>query len=294
MIKMVNIDVDGTLLNSKGELTENIKQSFRKAKEKGVEIVITTGRPTKSSITISEESGASKYVIAGNGALIYDREKEEVIFNNYFTQEKILEIINICEENSIFYNVYTEEEILARTLEYNILFYHKENVYKEPEKRSDINIVHNIRDYIISNNIQNFLKITICDKSKVVFNNIKQKLEKVNDIEVLDTAWMSRKIIKDGTQELAIEYYYTEISPQNGNKWTAVNKLAELLSINNEEIMTIGDNMNDLLMIEKAGFGVAMGNSAPSLKEVAKFVTEDNENDGVALAINKYVLEVDN
>ena len=96
---------------------------------------------------------------------------------------------------------------------------------------------------------------------------------------------MTRKIIKAGTEEVSLEYYYTEITSENVDKWNAIEWLADKLDIRREEIMAIGDNVNDKLMIENAGMGVAMGNSAPCIKEIADKVVASNNEDGVAEAV---------
>lgn len=100
---------------------------------------------------------------------------------------------------------------------------------------------------------------------------------------------MSRKIIKTGSTEIKVEYFYTEVTAENTDKWNAIKFLAKELGIENKEVLTIGDNINDKTMIENAGLGIAMGNSNPSIKEVADCVVNDNDSSGVAQAINKFV-----
>ena len=146
--------------------------------------------------------------------------EEKPLWKGFLDIETVFKVINICRENSIYYNIYTEEEILAEKLQYNLLFYHKDNMYKEKEKRTNITIVNDIKEYIIRNNIKDFLKITICDKSEIVFNNILTQLKKLEKIEVLDAGFMTRKVIKNGTSNVEISYHYTEISAENINKWT--------------------------------------------------------------------------
>ena len=157
--------------------------------------------------------------------MLYDVEEEKPLWKGFLDREKVFEIISICEANSIYYNIYTEEEILTEKLQYNLLFYHKENTFKEKDKRTHINIVDSIRDYIIRNNITDFLKITV---------------------------------------------------------------LSDILKISKDEIMAIGDNVNDIKMIEEAGIGVAMDNAWDDIKEKADYVTKSNEEDGVAYAIEKF------
>ena len=134
----------------------------------------------------------------------------------------------------------------------------------------------------------NFLKITVCDEDKSVFNAIIRKMRNVKDVEVLDVSHMARKVIKQGTEEVPVEYYYTEVSRSNVDKWNAIKFLAELLNIKQEEIMAIGDNINDKKMIENAGLGVAMGQSTPVITSIANEVTSSNNEDGVAEILQKY------
>ena len=289
MFKLVAIDLDGTMLNQYGIVTQKTKNSIKKAQENGIEIMIASGRPIDSVKTISKEIGSENYFISGNGSIIYDIKKDEIIYENVLKKQKALEIIKICEENSIFYNVYTEKEIIAKNLQYNVLYYHKENLTKSEEDKTHVNIVEDIYDYIEKTDSK-VLKVMICDKHQTIFNAIIRKLKEVDDIEVLEVSHMSRKIIRQGTEEIPIEYFYTEISAKNVDKWTALEFLKEKLQISSEEIVAIGDNVNDKKMIEKSGYGIAMGQSAPQIKEIADYVTDSNVDDGVANALDKLLL----
>ena len=289
MLKLVAIDLDGTMLNQYGIVTQKTKNSIKKAQENGIEIMIASGRPIDSVKTISKEIGSENYFISGNGSIIYDIKKDEIIYENVLKKQKALEIIKICEENSIFYNVYTEKEIIAKNLQYNVLYYHKENLTKSEEDKTHVNIVEDIYDYIEKTDSK-VLKVMICDKHQTIFNAIMRKLKEVDDIEVLEVSHMSRKIIRQGTEEIPIEYFYTEISAKNVDKWTALEFLKEKLQISSEEIVAIGDNVNDKKMIEKSGYGIAMGQSAPQIKEIADYITDSNVDDGVANALDKLLL----
>ncbi len=276
MYKLVAIDLDGTLLDSHGEICNENKEAIKKAISNGTIVVIASGRMPDSVRNIATEIGANKYTICGNGTLIYDLQKEEIIFNAFMQKEKVLKIINICEENSIYYNVYTQDSILAKTLNYNILYYHNENSKRPQEKRTNINIVDNVYKFIEENKDINILKITICDSDKAIFGGIIRKLKNISNIEVLEVEHMSRKSIMCGTQEIPIEYFYTEISNENVNKWTAIQVLMEKLNIKKEEVMAIGDNINDKEMIENAGLGVAMGASMLKANNIGDVFVKDN------------------
>lgn len=238
---------------------------------------------------LANEIGANKYTICGNGTLIYDLQNDEIIYDAFMEKQKVLKIIKLCEENSIYYNVYTEDDVLTKSLSYNALFYDKENSKKPMQKRTNINIVDNIYDYIEKRENLNILKMTICDSDKVIFNSIVRKLKMIPKVDVLDIEHMSRKIIKDGTNEVSIEYYYTEIAKKNTNKWSAIEYLINRLSIKREEVMAIGDNANDKEMVKNAGLGVAMGKSMLSVNKIGDVFVGDNNQDGVAEAINTYI-----
>ncbi len=290
MYKLMAIDLDGTLLNSFGEVSENTRIALKKAKEQGTEIVLSSGRPISSTESLAVELGVDNYLISGNGAAVYDIKEQKIIYDRFLSKEQVLNIAKLCEENSFFYNVYTEDEVIASSLNYNILFYHKENVKKIEEKRTHINVVQNIAEYIEQSGKEKFLKITVCDESRFIFNSIIKRLKAIEGIDVLEVEYMSRKKIKSGTDDIDIQYYYTEITNKNVNKWTAIEFLLDKLDIKREEVLAIGDNMNDIEMIQGAGLGVVMGNSNPKMKEIADEIVADNNSEGVLEALEKFVL----
>lgn len=290
MYKLIAVDLDGTLLNNYGVISEDTKCTIKKVIEKGIDVIIASGRPIDSIKAIAKEIGSENYFIAGNGSLIYDIKNDEIIYEKFLNKQKILEITRICEENSISYNIYTEETIIAKQLKYNVLYYYKENLKKEENKKTNITLVNDIIKYIKESDNNRFLKITICDENKTIFNSVMKKLKKVSDINVLDVGHISRKTIKQGTEDILIEYYYTEISLKDVNKWKAIEYLIDKLNINKNEVIAIGDNINDEEMLKNAGLGVAMGQSTPKIIELANDITDDNENEGVKKVIQKYCL----
>lgn len=290
MYKLVAIDLDGTLLNSYGEVSEKNTQMIRKAMEKGVEVVLASGRPIMSVKNLANEIGCNHYIICGNGAITYDVKQEQILYDRFLEKSKVLQIIRICEENSIFYNIYTKDTILTKYLNYNILFYHQENANKPEEKKTHIHMIQHIEEYIQNRKEEDYLKITICDNDKIIFGSIIRKLRTIRNVDVLDVAHMSRKVIKDGTEKVLMEYYYTEITSKNVDKWQAIEKLIQTLEIKKEEVVAIGDNRNDAEMVKNAGLGIMMQNSAPYIQEMADMIVTDNDHDGVAQAIENYIL----
>ncbi len=290
MYKLVAVDLDGTLLNSYGEITQNTKKVLESVQQKGVQIMIASGRPIDSIKTIANEINSKKFFIAGNGAIIYDIENEKVVYEKYISKNKVLEIAKICEENNIAYNIYTEENIITKELKYNVLYYYKENLKKDANKKTKIMIVDNMIDYIKKS--QNFkcLKITVCDENKTIFKSITRRLKEIENIDVMDVSHMSRKMFKQGTEDVPIEYFYTEISSTQVDKWQAIKYLLPILQINPEEVICIGDNINDKEMIENSGLGICMGQSTPVIKQISDYITDTNAEDGVAKILGKVIL----
>ena len=268
MYKLIAVDLDGTLLNSYGEVTEYSKKIIKKIIDDGNKFIIASGRPIDSIKTIAKEIGSDEYFIAGNGAVIYDIKNDKIIYESY--------------------NVYTDKTILATSLKYNVLYYYKENLKKEEDKKTNINIVDDMYEYVKNMQEDKFLKITICDENKSIFNSIIKTIKNIDGIEILDVSHMSRKIIRQGTEEVPIEYFYTEISLVNVDKWNAVLYLIEKLNIQTQEVIAIGDNMNDKKMIENAGLGITMEGSTPVVTEVADDIAPSNKEDGVARILQKY------
>lgn len=290
MYELVAIDLDGTMLNTYGEVTESTKRILKETMKKGCEVVIASGRTIDSIQAIADEIGTKKYMIAGNGSIVYDISKKNIIYEKYIPKSKALNIIKICEDNSITYSVYTNKTIIANSLKYNILYYYKQNLKKQPNKKTSITLVESIYDYVKNIEDEKVMKIFICDSTESIFNAILRKIGELEDIEILDVSHMSRKVISNGSEEVPIEYFYTEITEKNVDKWYALEFLINKLNIEKKEVMAIGDNVNDRKMIEQAGLGIAMKNSTPKITEVANYVTDfDNNNDGAARAIEKFL-----
>jgi len=292
MYKMIAIDLDGTLLNSNGIVSNETKVILQDIIDKGIKVVLASGRMIDSIKSIAEEIGGQKYLIAGNGSIVYDIEKQEILYKNFLKKEKVLNVIKICEENSIYYNIYTEKELLTSSLKYNVLYYHKENANREEKDRTKINIVNNMYEYVENSERDDFLKITICDEDRTIFNSIIKIIKQLKGMEVLDVEHMSRKNIMQGTETIELNYSYTEVSAQNVDKWEAIKYILEQEDIREEELITIGDNINDKKMLENAGLGIAMKNSSPVVTEIADIITEEtNDFDGVAKTLKSIFIE---
>ena len=291
MYKIAAIDLDGTMLNKYGAVTDETKSAIKQTIEKGTDVIIASGRPIDSIKTIAEEINSKKYFIAGNGAIIYDIQKEKIIYEKYIPRQKIIEIAKICEENNISYNIYTEKNIITQDLKYNVLYYYKENLKKDANKITSIIKVDSILEYVKNEPNIKCLKITVCDENQTIFKSIVRRLRAIENIDVMDVSHMSRKVFKQGTEDIEIGYFYTEISSTQVNKWQAIKYLLPILQIKPEEVIGIGDNINDKEMIENAGLGVCMGQSTPVIKEISDEITDSNTEEGVANVLEKIFLQ---
>ncbi len=285
MYKLVAIDIDGTLLNSKSELTPKTKEVLKLASEKGIYIVLTSGRMTSVIQNFCKEIGADKFLIAENGASIFDLQTGEIIYQHYMKKSTVLKILDLCIENHIYYMIYTNKELIVKDLKHMALFFYKQNY--NPNARIETHLagreyVENLQDY--------FTKMMICDEDRVIYEAIVNKLKTIPEIDVIPVPHISSKKLVFGTEEKTIEYSYADISAKNTNKWTAIENLINRLGIKKEEVIAIGDNINDICMVQNAGLGIAMGNGAPSVQSVAKEVAPSNDEDGVATMIEKYIL----
>ena len=115
----------------------------------------------------------------------------------------------------------------------------KENLKKAEKDKTSITLVDNIIEYIKNSENEKYLKITICDETKSIFNSVIRKLKQIKNIDVLDVSNMSRKVIKKGSEDINIEYYYTEISLAEVDKWNAIQYLSKKLNIEKENIIAI-------------------------------------------------------
>ena len=274
MYKLVAIDIDGTLLNSDGKIPKENIEAVKAAKENRAKVILASRKINSGRWSgIAKELGSGEFLIAGNGSFIYNMEEKEVVYTNYLSKEKILKIIDVCEENSIFYSIFTTDTMITKSLRHNMSYYSHEHTL---EDETNIRVVDNMYEFIKNYEKDDFLKITICDDNKIIFSRIMNKLKEIEDIDVLDVGHMSRKTIESEGKEVEIAYFYTEITNKNANKWTALEYLINELGIDRGETIGIGDNVNDKELIQNAGVGVAMGHSYPELKQMADYVAGDN------------------
>ena len=291
MYKLVAIDIDGTLLNSNGELTKRTVDVIRRVTDKNIKVVLTSGRVPTSVKAIAKRISADKYIICDNGASIYDIASESTIWAKNIEKDVVIDLVNICIQNNIYYMVFTDKEIIVKDLRHMALAFYKQRHNINDEATGISEIKYAGIDYIkkIEKPIR---RIVVCDQDRIIYNSIVNKLKKFEGVDLMAAPHITNKILNDGDKKICISYSYAEILPKDVNKWVAIKELAQKMNIKESEIVAIGDNFNDISMIQNAGLGIAMNNGSPVAKEVARVVAPSNDEDGVALILERYILNI--
>lgn len=266
MIKMVVTDIDGTIYSPEQGITKNVKNCIKNLYDNGIIVAIATGRTYGSAKCVADTIGIQCPLICYQGGLVNSYEGE-VLDVKYLNPEIARKIIAECKERNIHLNVYVEDK----------LYVEDDNQY--------------IKDYIGDKGIDYF---------------------KVDSFEELDLSKLNKLLainynadfIDNLIAEFQVKYpelyvvksfkYFCEIANKNATKGNAIKFLAKKYGFTTNEVMAIGDNNNDIEMIETAGIGVAMANGTQEIKAKADYVTDTVQNDGFVKAVNKFVWECEN
>lgn len=272
MIKLIALDMDGTLLNNSHEISTANKLAIAEARAQGIKVVLVTGRPfigTQTYTATLNMVGADDHVIACNGALILNPASGEIIL-----------------ENTLNIDDYYYLESLANQLNVHFQVFDKDNVYTANR---------DIGKYTVLESWLTGIPLKFRMREEMPLDMKFPKMMMVDEVEILDKAIASLPAeIHDRFTVIKSSPNFLEIIAKNVDKGEALKSLAGMLNIESDAILAVGDQGNDLSMIKFAGVGVAMGNAIDSLKEIADDITDTNENDGVAKAINKWALKKHN
>ena len=267
-IKLIALDLDGTLLTTDKKLTERTKSMLKAAREQGVKVVLTTGRPLKAMDFFLKELGTDghedEYTITFNGGLV-QKNTGEILDKTVFSIDDVSRIYEETEKLNIPLDAISEGIVYQIQSD-------QESLYAQFNPA--LTFVPTAFDDLSS-------QITY-KKSVTAFPQelLDAAIQKISP-ELFD----KYEIFK--SRELLLEW-----SPKNVHKATGLAKLIEHLGIDQSQVMACGDEANDLSMIEWAGLGVAMQNAVPEVKEIANVVTPmTNDEEAVAWAIEKYVLK---
>jgi len=270
--RMLFMDLDGTLLNDRKEITPGNRAALEAALDRGHGVIITTGRPLKSAMTQARKLGLDKpgcFLIAYNGAMIYDWEKNRQLFAQTLEIPTVLDIFDYVNQQGFHLQTYDTWDVLV-------------------EPRCDNAIVREYCDLIR----MDFKVISS------VHTDLREEPVKVLIIEKEDLAGIQRLQKELGTHfghkvdTFFSNPTYMEVVPVGMNKGAAVQMLCEIMNVPIENAVAVGDAANDLSMIEAAGIGIAMANGTNEVKAVANFITTcDNNNDGIAEVVERFFAE---
>ena len=268
MYKIIFIDIDGTLRNDNKEITSRTKKAIQQIVEKGIQVVICSGRRRKYTEEVSKEALASKYVIVCNGGEIYDYEKKEIIYQNELENESMITLYHMAEKYDVQLSINAEGD----------------RIVKDPTNIPT--------DIVLQEPIEHFVKkkvITQCIFSSTTLEKIKKIKEEVNLLGNVEIANLSKCLVDSKLPEE--QPFFLDIACKSTSKGNAIKKLCEYLKIDLKDTIAIGDNYNDLTMFEVVGHRVVMGNAPEDIKKVANEVTDTNNNDGVAKFLEKICKE---
>lgn len=263
-IKIVFIDIDGTLVNKRKRVTLKTRKSIKRIVDKGIYVVISSGRDIHHTIDKSRRALASPIIISSNGSEIYDYSKQETIFIDKIEEDKIKKAWNYCNKNEIGLIIksisgkYINKYLIGKDKESGILITN----FKELKKIVFSQIV------FVSNDIEKILK------AKKYIQSLGLSVTNYSE-SFLDNSISDR--------------YRLDINNKNVSKGEAVTKLLKYLNIKKEESLCFGDFINDIDMFKACGVKVAMENACDSLKEKADYITSSNNNNGVAVFLNEYL-----
>lgn len=272
-IKMIGLDLDGTLLTSRKEVTQHTKEALAAAIRKGVIVLAATGRPYSGIPQEIRTFPGIRYALTSNGALIIDTDTGKVLIKHLLplkSAKRALEIMGKYDTlQEIYFDGvgYADADKLAQIGKYHHNPYMWEYVLKSRKAVPDI-------QKVIAEKNQDM------DKLQGVFADMEERAEAWEELSRLDD------IVLVGSLG-----YNIEINAVGVNKGRGLLALGELLGIRRDEIMACGDGDNDILMLKEAGLGVAMANADERTKAAADYITDSNDDEGVAKAIERFVLE---
>ena len=271
MIRMIGLDLDGTLLTGDKRLTEGNREALTRAAESGVIVVPVTGRPLSGIPEQIRELPFIRYMITSNGAVTTDRSGGYPIRERCMARETAEKTLRAAEGDGVIREFFTGG-----------YGYHDHSTRKLLWKRFERTPV-----------------LSYLEKSRIPVEDLYEELsgkERIENLSIMCSSPEEKERILARVRGISgIRIIYPrptdlEITSSEADKGEALLSLAQMLGCLREEVMAMGDGNNDLGLMKAAGLSVAMENSAPEVVEAADYVTKDNEHDGVALAVRRYVL----
>ncbi|GGI37871.1 MULTISPECIES: Cof-type HAD-IIB family hydrolase [Staphylococcus] len=286
MIKLIATDMDGTLLNAAHEISQENQEAIKFAQEHGITVVIATGRAFYEANTPVAETDLKVPYICLNGAEVRD-ETFNIMSTSHLNHSLVSKITSTLKEKDIYYQVYTNRGIYTENPQRDLEIYI--DIAERAGQKADVEKIENSIQKRIDNGtlkiVDNYDKI-----EDIPGELIMKILAFDSDLEKIDL--VGQELAQ--SPNLAVSSSSRgnlEITHSDAQKGIALSTIAKQLGIDLKDVMALGDNLNDVSMLERVGYSVAMDNAAPEVKTVAKYVTDSNENSGVGKAIKKFLKE---
>lgn len=261
--RMLAVDLDGTLLGPEHQVTETVRHALNRAREKGVKVVIATGRMFQSAVHVARELGIDVPLITYNGALIQCALSQRVYCHRVVDKEEIKRIVRRMKEHPVEAFIYLDDELY---------------VEQETERAKRYGQLTKVKVNVVGD-LEGFLQkdptMLLIMGEEHCLNEIRGQLQE----EYGDKFYITKSFPT-----------FLEIMHPNVSKAEGIKILANQFGIRQQEIIAIGDNYNDLEMINFAGLGVAVRNAPEQVREQADYVTEKPYGDGVVEVIEKFIL----
>ncbi|MBQ7105435.1 MAG: HAD family phosphatase [Bacilli bacterium] len=262
MKKYIFLDIDGTLLDSKKQVScENIK-AMNELKKDEFEIVFCSGRNNDYLINLSKKTNTSNYIISSNGSMIYNQKENKIIHADCIPFHILKNIYNYCKKNKLAITFNTDK------YRYYNDFYHQE--------KKDIKIINNIND--INNIIVTQFVVGSYNYQKMI--EVKEYIDNIEELEIVNiSTTMKFKQInsKDG--------FFYDVVLKGINKGTGIDSFIKYMNISKKDCIAIGDHINDVDMFNATEYKIAMGNGYEELKKQADYIAKTNDDNGVVDAL---------
>jgi len=263
MIKLVATDIDGTILGKSGEFTSGVKDCIKQLQDNGIKVVIVTGRMYDGAKKIAQRLNLSTPIVSYNGGLIKASDGT-ILYERYLGSDDTRSIIEWGHQNNVHLNLYSDDILYS------------ENDDEEIKRYAQYQQI----GYVVKN------------FSEIPFRRVHKLLGiDYNDAERV-TGWVSS--MSEKMKNLYIiksTPYFCEFSPKEATKFCAVKFLQQYWGLHDDEVLTIGDQDNDIELLKAGGISVSMGNGTDELKRHAGYITEHVENDGFVKAMERFVLK---
>ena len=276
-IKLVALDLDGTLFDNSSHISERNLTAIRSITDKGIHVVISTGRPFEG-IPFDQIKGTGiNYAITANGSGIYEISTGKCLYENAMDEELVTPILNFLLTRDIHMDAfiggkgYTPVQCV--------------------ETAQKLTVPSSIKNYIITTRTRLYNILQFIHENQLKVQKMTLNFYPAADGTLIDRETVRKFLVSNPSiTTVCGGYNNLEFTRADANKGVGLRKLAEILGVNPDATMAIGDTENDLAIIEAAGIGVAMGNATDAVKARADYVTTTNTKDGVAAAIEHLIL----